>query len=515
MKKFKASLKSHRAFLFMLFLYGLTGIFFLDQFPFMHSDEAWLSGLSQTVLSEGRFDLTEPFFDLYPRNPHAIKVIFVAIQAFTINLFGHSLFSMRMISFVAGLFSLCFFYRIMLKRFANKTFALLATSLLALDIQFIYASHMARQESILLLISLLAYSFFIRTNETSILDAALLALILSIGIGIHPNSFIISIPFALMLTYRFLKGKATFRALLIFIAVLGGAAAFFIVLSLGMDPGFIGNYAAYGKTLGVTQSLVSKLSQIRFFYQKLFYQVSGTYYTPDIRVQLLAMIPVSIWGLVRLLKSKGKSFSAYPLLAIIGINIGYLLVGRYNQTSIVFLFPWFYMLLAEILYSFRKERRAILALFMAITLSITCFSIGIHPGKSYSSYLDKISEWVDKDANVLANLNTGYYFKPDNLYDYRNLAYLKESSLSFDDYIYNNHIEFILYPEEMDIIWNTRPVYNSLYGNPSDYYEAMNNFLDKSCLLVGTFTDDTYPVRIVRLMGQKERTLKIYKVLDR
>lgn len=515
MERSNSFIKKHGIFILMLFVYAIANVFFLEQFPFMHSDESWLSGFSQTVLKEGRFDLTEPFFNLYPRNPHAIKIFFVAIQAFVINLFGHSLFNMRMISLVSGLFSLCLFYRIVMTRFGNSKFALLATGLLAVDIQFIYASHLARQESILLLISLAAYDYFIRKNPPTTRSAAMLAVILALGIGIHPNSFIISIPFGLMLFYRFLNNRARGVDLLAFTVVLGAAAAFFIALSLRMDPGFIGNYAAYGETLGVAESLVSKLLQIKLFYQKLFLQVSGTYYTPDIRLQLLLMIPASLWGIARLVKSKGTSGEAYPLLGLLGINLGYLLVGRYNQTSIVFLFPWFYLLTAELLYPLTKQRNALLGILVAATLSISCFQIAAHPGKDYSSYLKKISSQVPKDARVLANLNTGYYFNPDNLRDYRNLAHLKENSLSFEDYIDMNQIEFILYPEEMDIIWNTRPVYNSLYGNPADYYESMKTFLEEDCMLVGTFTDDTYPVRIVRLMGQKERTLRIYKVLDR
>ncbi len=515
MKKSNFFIKKHGIFILMLFVYALANVFFLEQFPFMHSDEAWLSGLSQTVLKEGRFDLTEPFFDLYPRNPHAIKIIFVAIQAFVINLFGHSLFNMRMISLVSGLFSLCLFYKIVINRFKNRNFALLATCLLAVDIQFIYASHLARQEIVLLLISLAAYDYFLRKTPPTIGSTAMLATILALGIGIHPNSFIISIPFGLMIFYRFLKDRARGVDLLVFTVVLGAAAAFFIALSLRMDPSFIGNYAAYGETLGVTESLVSKLLQIKLFYQKLFLQVSGTYYTPDIRLQLLLMIPASIWGIVRLVKSKGASGEAYPILGLLGINLGYLLVGRYNQTSIVFLFPWFYFLMAELLYPLKKQRNAILGILLAATLLVSCFNIGTHPGKDYASYLEKISIQVPEDARVLANLNTGYYFNPENLRDYRNLAHLKENSLSFKDYIDMNRIEFILYPDEMDIIWNTRPVYNSLYGNPADYYEAMKLFIEEDCLLVESFTDDTYPVRIVRLMGQKERTLRIYKVLDR
>jgi len=513
MHRISTFIKKHAMELLVLLLYASVNIFLLDRFPFMHSDEAWLSGLSKTVLDEGSINLTEPFFDLYPRNPHAIKIFFVALQTLTIGIFGHTLFWMRMISLVSGVFSLCLFYRIIMTRFKDKRFALLTTSLLAVDIQFIYASHIARQESILLLISLAAYYYFLRKNPTSHASAAMLAAILSIGIGIHPNSFIVAIPFGLMLFYRFFKKRARLSDIAIFVSILAAAALFFITLSLWMDPDFIKNYAEYGKTLGVTQSLFSKFLQMKLFYLKLFLQVSGTYYTPDIRLQLLLMASTFLCGAAKLAKSRGRSHAAYPMLGLLGINIGYMLVGRYNQTSIVFLFPWFYMLVAEILYPFAKSGKRILSILISATLAISCIQISIHPGKNYSSYIENISSMVPCDARVLSNLNTGYCFNPDNLFDYRNLAHLRENRLSFADYIKKNDIEYILYPEEMDIIWNTRPVYNSLYGNPADYYESMKAFVSDECTLLETFSDDTYPVRIVRLMGQKERTLRIYKVL--
>ena len=60
-------------------LYFVFSLFFLDKFPFMHSDESWLSGLTRTMMHEG-LDSTETFFDLLPRYPHAIKSFFHIMQ---------------------------------------------------------------------------------------------------------------------------------------------------------------------------------------------------------------------------------------------------------------------------------------------------------------------------------------------------------------------------------------------------------------------------------------------------
>lgn len=514
MKGFKSFLSKNRFPLLMLSIYGVASFIFLERFPFMHSDEAWLSGLSQTVLKEGRLDLTEPFFDLYPRNPHAVKLVFVGIQALAINFFGHTLRAARSISLAAALLSLVFFFGILRNRFSSRRYALMFTMLLAVDIQFIYASHFARQEMLLALTSLAAYAYLTQMDPRTPWEYACLAAILSIGIGIHPNSFIVALPFGLILLHRRADGKAGNKGVLSFIAVLAAAALFFVFLSLRLDPDFIKNYTAYGETLGVTENLADKLFQLKFFYLKLFHRVSGTYYTPDIRLQLLLMGAAALFGLLRLIRPKENCFPAYPLLGLAGINLGYFLVGRYNQTSIIFLFPWFYLLLAELLSSARPLRLKILGSLLGVTLAASsCFLISESPGKDYGGYLDKISSLVPQDARVLSNLNTAYYFSPDRLFDYRNLAHLGENGLGFEDYIHKNRIEYILYPEEMDVIWNTRPVYNSLYGNLSGYYESMQTFFDDSCRLEGILPDGDYPMRIVRFMGQKEWTLRVYKVL--
>jgi hypothetical protein len=58
-------------------LNGLT----LTVFPAVHSDEAWLAGLSRAYLDQASVTVTEPFFDLFPRQPHAFKMLFHVLQA--------------------------------------------------------------------------------------------------------------------------------------------------------------------------------------------------------------------------------------------------------------------------------------------------------------------------------------------------------------------------------------------------------------------------------------------------
>ena len=99
-KKLQISFIKENLFI-ILYLTGyfFINILFLTKYPFMHSDESWLSGLSRTMMYDG-LGSTEYFFDLVPRYPHAIKIIFHILQIVFIKLFGYSLFSVRLLSLV-------------------------------------------------------------------------------------------------------------------------------------------------------------------------------------------------------------------------------------------------------------------------------------------------------------------------------------------------------------------------------------------------------------------------------
>ncbi|WP_291632651.1 hypothetical protein [Clostridium sp.] len=118
---------------------------------------------------------------------------------------------------------------------------------------------------------------------------------------------------------------------------------------------------------------------------------------------------------------------------------------------------------------------------------------------------------MKKNDVVLSNLNSEFYFDNGKLHDYRNLAFLKENDLNFKEYIYKYNIKFIIYPEEMDVIYSESPKWDSLYGNLS-YYKDMKNFFETNCTLVDKFNDKTYGMRIARYIDEKDWTIKIYKV---
>ncbi len=503
----------------LIVFYFSINLYFLTDFPFVHSDESWLSGLSRNILEKGSFGVTEAFFDLKPRNPHAIKILFHSLQIFFIKLTGYSIFTFRFISLLFGMLCLALVYLTAGKLLDSKALAFSAAFFLASDVQFIYASHFARQEIIILFFCLLAfYRFISRPEKNKLKDDIIIASIIGAAIGIHPNSFIISLPFLFMYAYDvFCLKKSSIKSVLIYILTLAVFASFFVGLSLYFDPDFFRNYASYGSEFEVFNPITSKVVEIKFFYQKLYYGISGTYYTPDIRFQLILFPLLIAAALIMIKKSKDKSLKTtltYLLLSILGINTGIILIGRYNQTSVVLLFPFFYLLAAALFSCMKNRGTNFFALLIgAALLCSTVFNVLPYLNNSYDRYLEEISHYVDKGSNVLANLNAEYYFNNGRLFDYRNLGYLQDYGISFEDYIRKNHIEYIIYSEEMEVIYEQRPKWNGLYGSLS-YYEDMKSFMENKCVLIHEFTDSTYGIRIARYVNKGDWFVKIYKVLQ-
>ena len=79
MKSLKQTQSKNLLLIYLLAWFSLN-LLLLNDFPGAHSDEPWLSGLTRHMLAEKKFDVTEPFFDLYPRHPHGLKIIFHILQ---------------------------------------------------------------------------------------------------------------------------------------------------------------------------------------------------------------------------------------------------------------------------------------------------------------------------------------------------------------------------------------------------------------------------------------------------
>ncbi len=506
-------------YLTAILLYIVLNLAYLDIFPFVHSDESWLGGLSRNIMDTGSFKSTEAFFDLKPRYPHGIKMIFHTMQIIMIKIFGYSITSLRLLSFTFGFLTLLFFFKLVKMNTGSENAAVFCTAFLAADVQFIYASHFARQEIIILFVLVYSiYYFFKHLNRHKAINSIFSGIIVGLSIGIHPNSFIISLPIAALYLYYFITKELKLQNLILYISSLAAFASFFVAFSLYLNPNFFADYAFYGNEFEVFNPITSKVGEITYFYQKLIHMVSGTYYTPDIRLQFL-IFPLIITIAFIMYFSYSQTYKndkSLPLmLSILAVNSGIILIGRFNQTSVVFQFPLFYMLLSHILMILSKKYKwTCQGLLLFLIMANTIFNLIPHTGNDYDGYLNEISSVVEKDDSVLANLNADFYFNNGRLHDYRNLAYLKENNMSFEEYIHQNGIKYIIFSEELDLIYQQSPKWDGIYGQLT-YYDDMNNFLNTQCRLVHKFTNKTYGIRISEYINRKDWKVDIYQVTQK
>lgn len=495
---------------FYLIVYSIINLLFLTKFPFMHSDESWLSGLTNSMLENG-MSSTESFFDLVPRYPHAIKSIFHFIQMGFLKIIGDSLFSFRIISLLFGLVIIYLVYLIGNKLFNNKIYSLILAIIVSIDIQFVYCSHFARQEIIILAGMLLAFYIVIKNIDNfNIKHNILVGVIIGLLIGVHPNSFIVALVIgSVYIYYIFIEKKISIKKLIGLISIVLFFATIYVAISFIFDPNFITNYLKYGSELGVTNNFIIKGSGIFTFYQKLFLQISGTYYTPNIHVQFVLFALIFLYSLIG--SFKDRKILLY-LIPIVAINIGYIIIGRYSQPSIIFIFPFFYLLLFYLLSKLKKRRMIIISSIVTLVILINSI-VFIIPSinNDYTEYINHIDFNVPNEYNVLVNLNGAYAFEKNKIFDYRNLFYLDDYNLTFEKYIIKNDIKYIIYNEEIDYIFDNRPTWNIVYGNTYPFYEDMKEYLNDKCELVYLF-NSPYAMRITRYSDYKEWFVKIYKV---
>lgn len=512
MGKFLRRIKPWQALVGYLCLYAAVSLSSLTHFPFVHSDESWLSGLTRHMLCSGSVGVTEPFFDLKPRYPHAIKTLFHLLQMLMLRLFGYHVGAFRLLSLLGALGALGVFYAILLRLTRRPWLAVAGTALLSLDVQFLYASHFARAE-MLVLPGMLGCFLALGTGERR--HPAWAAILTGLCIGLHPNSFVVAglCGAVLALGQGFRDWKDVLRKLALYTGIVALFALAVIAVSLWMDGDFFRHYyGEYGADYQVHGSLLEKLGETGPYFQRLFEQVSGTYYTPDIRVQLLLFGAALLLGAVLLLM--GRRRLRPTLCALFGIWLAMALMGRYGQPYVVFFFPFGYLLLAQLASLLGKRRGLALLTALGVFTGYMTFSqvqLVLEQPEQYDRYLSKIASVVPADAKTLGNLNAEYHFGDGKLLDYRNLPYLEREGLTLSQYLRSRQVRYILYSSELELLYDLRPRWDHIYGDLS-FLPELQRLLRQECQLLYQFVDNQYGNRVVSYQHTgREFTVSVYR----
>ena len=195
MKFVKKITKPHTIIILYFIIYFLINLIFLSDFPYVHSDESWLSGLSRNILMNRDIKVTEPFFDAYGRNPHAIRLLFHLLQGAFIKIFGYHIFSFRLISLLFSIATLYSFYRLSKIILKSEKLSLFAMILVSTDLQYLYATHLARQEIIILFALILsAYLLIQGINDHHYHQDIKIGVIIGLVLGFIPIVLLSPLP---------------------------------------------------------------------------------------------------------------------------------------------------------------------------------------------------------------------------------------------------------------------------------------------------------------------------------
>lgn len=503
--------------LLAVLLYLLFHLFTLVRFPLIHSDEAWLAGLTRTMLAERSLAATETFFALYPRFPHALRSLYHLAQMPFIAL-GYTPFMTRLPSLLAGLAAL--FLARHIGRLLVPRCGWVFPLLLAADVQFWYAAHFGRQEIFMLLFLLLALERSMVQGEGT-RSALQAGGALALAVGFHPNAFIVALGVGGFRIGRILtaRSRATKKRLLlstaIVISVTALGALLFLGASLRINPSFLTDYRRLGAGQGVTSSFTIKLFELPRFFSKVWRGLSGTYYMPEVRPQLLLFAAAALVSLPLLARPNAR-FRLLPLWGlVVGIVAGLFLIGKYSPPSVLLLFGPAYLLLVVCVDELFKQRRAIESGALSLVLllaGVTAVEIAGACRADYPGLIGELKQALPAEGRVLGNLNLAYALEEGRLRDYRDLGYLREHKLSVADYLKQEAIEAVILTSELELINRERPVWNRMYGNPYYWYEELVEVLRLRGELTAEIPAPWYGVRLFHWMGREEYPIRIYRL---
>lgn len=527
-----------RPWILLLFL-ALAYLFFhlatLSSYPFVHSDEAWLASLSRSILESRDPAVTEEFFRITPRYPHGFKTLYHLIQI-PFLAFSFSPAAARLPSLLAFGLALVLLYRIARQMTASGLpayFSLILPLWAALDSQLFYVSHLGRQEALLVLLQVAVFSRLYAPGGLRPRSLALTGLLLGLGSGLHPNAFVAAFSAggaAAGLLGSSAAGCGAFgrlRRLLLLVFTAAAGAGVILLFSRLLEPSFPQHWLAFGAAHGAGDGILQKLLGLPRFLQKMFFRLAGTYYLPDVRLPLFLFGAAAGAALpLRLFLRRRAALLLPPLLALAGALAALTAIGKYSPPSLVFLFAPGYLLLFAMLTlfagsgrfragRFRAGRSAAAlsaALILALSLAAGLFAgIGHSGSYSYKPYRHRIAAAVGSEGRILANLNSAFAFEPGRLCAFRDLEYLPAAGLTITAYLAREDIEYILWPEEMDIIYRERPVWNDLYGNLYPYYRELKRRLETGYEAVAQWQEPWYGMRIQAYAGRRPYGITLYR----
>jgi hypothetical protein len=534
----------------------------LGLYPPMHADEAWLAAETRSMVVSGSVAVGADFYHVTPFHPHAIRLLFHFLQVPFVAA-KWSLESIRLLSLAFALSALVAAFAFSRRLFGSGAARFLFVAGLAIDPALFAAAHLARPEIVLVAAMLCAFALSpvrvegaerrrARTAGGSVGRTVAVASVVGLSIGLHANAFIVACAVGALYLTDLLTGcerPAALKRLLVLIAVVAIWALGWVVWSRALSPDFPRAYAEFGNRYGVGESLLVKALGLPDFYRRLFGGAVGTYFVPDLRLVLGAGAVAVVAGVAlaaapsRTERSSRRAKVLRPISVLVAVNVAMVAIGKYSSPTAVFLAPGIWWLLATLFDTANRTQSSgggarigngvtigdgeragatlvpnamraasvLLIVAVATTTAIGTVTVAKTRASDYRRYIEGIRAHTREGASVLAGPNTAFAFGSGRLHAYNDLAALHGTGLSLEEYIRRYRIEYVLVPDELELIYSARPVYNDLYGNPSRWYPELVDYLESNGEIVAVLDEPVYAMRLIPYQSRPSE-LTIYRV---
>lgn len=477
--------------------YLISGLF-LTKYPTAYMDEAWNDSVFISLLKNREFK-----FSVFRESPgyYPMGLFYLLTHYISFKFFGYTLFAARLPSLLCIGGSTLFIYLIIQRLTSDNRLGFFAALLFSVTETAVYASHLARQEALFLLWSLLCVYLFLKMVKSDLLyKHFLFGLLCGVAFEIHLNAFVLCLCFTLL--YCFYENRNWSEKIKRVIAWGIGSASmlllWFLVRYL-MDPLIFKNVFSLGASHGLFSDLTARMEKNIIFFANNFWE--PRYHRKMLEFTILC---ISVIGSCYLLKSKTydiryKSALKLFLICLFSYNIGFLIMNIFDTNFIILVYPFFMVLFCMVLFGlqdlFKKVKvsaQKIIVILILIFAGQNMYAFYKFSPSDYEAYLAQVKAFIPPGSIVIGDVRFGYGFFEN--YDYialRDLSYaINVKNMSSEEYFKKFQIQYVLYTEYWDYMIN----HDTDYGKIDREIDKIKfkQFIDNDTELTGVVHDYVY-----------------------
>ncbi|MBI2118320.1 MAG: glycosyltransferase family 39 protein [Elusimicrobia bacterium] len=488
--------KKYIIFLFFWIISYLTiSFFYIDKYPSVYGDEALYSEPCLNFLKEGKFSTTlyyPPGVGGFDQSNLIHGRIFNLIQVILFKIFGVSIITIRLQSFIASILVLLFTALLGLKLMPNSPTGIYSSFFLALTHPFIFSSHFSRPEMTTTLWILLSiYIFVLAEQKNSVILFFLSGLFAGTCIEIHPSGNMAIIMIALVALQQLFSKKINIKALSwLGLGICCGILIWFTLHVWIQNGLFMQQYAfiKIGHRGFLSRNPLLMVLDETYRWYSFFWE--GAYH------RNMFLLAIFIFAISHAFCHRKERIYSLLLCSLLGGVLG-LLIGSPAKPTwyVIFIFPFLSILTTAALKdwfscSFFNKTVSV----GLISLLIVFFSIeSSHRFKFYNShyydYIKKIKAFLPNNAITLATDNLWFGLKDHTRFIPHHYIGNKERMDShgmaqtfyygkYDDFLKRQKIEYVIADQE-------------ILGWPQNKHNLIP-FLEKYGHLVATINDPFY-----------------------